>query len=1044
MLKELKTSIIIQLIFAVSIALSVITIYAIDSDKHQQQRLAIQNLSRSYVNLIETNINQALSATFPLAALIQNQHLDEASFSRFATEMLPFYPGVAALQLAPNGIIQYIAPLAGNEKAIGHNLLTSPNRNKEAFAARDSGKLTLAGPFNLVQGGYGAVGRLPIYLDRPSGEQFFWGFVIVLMHFPQVLDAVKLPALVEAGVAYQLSRINPDTGQLQVLSNSPQPLLANPVANSINIANVTWMLKMSPINGWVHYISLLVMSLLSMTFTILTTFSAILIMRIKDNQKSLKNIVAERTKQLGDNLTRLNLALTSTGQVWFELNIQSGEVLFGGQNEQLTDVNPSDIQTILEQWLEKIHPDDFELASNRYKASLVTGIPFELEYRRKTKDGNWLWVHTGCEFTAWDAHHKPIWCTGVHTDITQRKQIELRDNARNAVLEKLLKGDPLKIILEHIVNFIEQEQTGALCSVLLINAQGTHLNSGFSSSGIPDYYNEAINGIEIGDGVGSCGTAAFTKKRVIVENIQTHPYWTQVKELTAKAQLASCWSEPIIGANNQLLGTFAIYHRQPSTPTDDDFKLLEFAVQLSVIAIERYLSDKKLEMMAHYDMLTKLPNRSLLADRFKSGIAHSHRTNTMLGVCFLDLDNFKPVNDSYGHDVGDQLLIAVAQRLKANIRDEDTASRQGGDEFVLLLGDIESLEHCDEILQRINYFLAQPYIIAGHTFNISVSIGVTLYPDDDADLDTLLRHADYSMYQAKLTGKNRFHLFNPERDQQTIQKHQQLDEIKQALSNNEFALYYQPKINMKTGKVFGAEALIRWFHPEKGLIPPLDFLPIIEGTELENQIGDWVINQALKQIVEWQKQGIFMEVSVNIASYHLLSAEFLTLLESALASHPSLNAKYLQLEILESSALGDLNTIRNILDTCRDVFGVNIALDDFGTGYSSLTHLKNLPANTIKIDQNFVKNMLDDPDDYAIIKGVLALADSFNREVIAEGVETTEHGLMLLAMGCYAAQGYGIARPMPAADIPNWLHNYIPNQQWLDSGLNKDNIEELK
>lgn len=1156
MLKELKTSIIIQFIFAVSIALSVITIYAIHSYKHQQQRLAIQNLSSSYVNLIESNINQALSATFPLAALVQNQQVDEAGFTRFVTEMLPFYPGVAALQLAPDGIIQYIAPLAGNEKAIGHNLLTSPSRNKEAFAAWDSGKLTLAGPFHLIQGGFGAVGRLPIYLDSPSDEQYFWGFVTVLMRFPQVLEAVKLPALVEAGFAYQLSRIHPDTGKIQVLSNSPEPLLDNPVTNSIKIANETWMLKVSPINGWVHYTSVLVMSLIGIMFTILATFSAILIMRIKDNQESLKNIVATRTKELGDNLKRLNLALTSTGQVWFELNIQSGEVLFGGQYEQLTDYTPSDIQATLELWLEKIHPDDLESASNRYKKSLVTGTPFELEYRRKNKDGNWLWIHTSCEFTAWDEHHKPIWCTGVHTDISQRKQIELRDNARNAVLEKLLKGDPLKIIFRHIVNFIEQEQTGALCSVLLANAQGTHLNSGFSSSSIPDYYNEAIDGIEIGDGVGSCGTAAFTKRRVIVENIQTHPYWAQVKELTAKAQLAACWSEPIIGSNNQLLGTFAIYQRKPSTPTDNDFKLLEFAVRLSVIAIERNLSDEKLrlssrvfsdtneglmitdvtgriidinpaftrvtgysrsevlgqtpsilssdkqspaffvemwqrlieqghwhgevwnrkkngelfaarlsissltnddgktlhyvglfsditqtkqqqqklELMAHYDMLTELPNRSLLADRFRLGIAHSQRTETMLGVCFLDLDNFKPVNDSYGHDVGDQLLIAVAQRLKTNIRDADTASRQGGDEFVLLLGEIKSLAHCDEILQRINYFLAQPYIIAGHTFNISVSIGVTLYPGDDADLDTLLRHADYSMYQAKLAGKNRFHLFNPEQDQQTIQKHQQLDEIKQALSNNEFSLYYQPKINMKTGEVFGAEALIRWFHPEKGLIPPLEFLPIIEGSELEIQVGDWVINEALKQIVKWQKQGIFIEVSVNIASYHLLSSAFLSQLENALASHPNLNAKYLQLEILESSALGDLNTIRSILNTCRYVLGVNIALDDFGTGYSSLTHLKNLPANTIKIDQNFVKNMLDDPDDYAIINGVLALADSFNRKVIAEGVETTEHGLMLLAMGCYAAQGYGIARPMPATEIPNWLHSYIPNQRWLNSG----------
>ncbi|QUM87288.1 EAL domain-containing protein [Moritella sp. 28] len=1155
MWKEIKTSLIIQLIFAVSIALSIITIYAIHSYKHQQQRLSAQNLSSSYASIIEGHINQVLSATFPLAALIQNKHVDEADFTRFATEILPFYPGIAALQLAPDGIIQYIAPLTGNEQAIGYNLLSSPSRNKEAFAARDSGKLTLAGPSNLIQGGDGAVGRLPIYLDRPNGEAYFWGFVTVLMHFPDVFEIADLPALVEAGFAYQLSHIHPDTEKIQILSHSPEPLLANPVANSINIANVTWMLKVSPINGWVHFTSIVVMSLFGVIFTILTTFFAILIMRIKHSQASLKNIVAARTKELGDNLQRLNLALTSAGQVWFELNVQSGEILFGGQYEQLSEYTPANIQSTLAQWREKIHPDDLQSASNRYQKALVTGIPFELEYRRKNKDGNWLWIHTFGEFTERNTHQKPIRCTGVHTNISQRKHIELRDNARSAVLEKLLKGEPLNIILEHIVNFIEQEQTGTLCSVLLANAQGTHLNAGFSSSRIPDDYSEAVNGIEIGDSVGSCGTAAFTKKRVIVEDIQTHPYWADFKALAANAQLAACWSEPIIGSNNQLLGTFAIYQRKPSTPTEHDFKLLEFAVQLSVIAIERNLSDKKirlssrvfsdtneglmitdstgkiidinpaftrttgysrhevlgqtpnilssdkqspaffiemwhnlieqghwygevwnkkkngelfaarlsissltndddetlhyvglfsditeikqqqqkLELMAHYDMLTKLPNRSLLADRFRSSIIHSKQTDTMLGVCFLDLDNFKPVNDSYGHDIGDQLLIAVAQRLKTNIRDEDTASRQGGDEFVLLLGDIESSDHCNEILQRINYFLALPYIIAGHTFNISVSIGVTLYPSDDADLDTLLRHADYSMYQAKLAGKNRFHLFNPEHDQLTIQKHLQLDEIQQAFSNNELVLYYQPKINMNTGEVFGVEALIRWLHPEKGLIPPLEFLPIIEGSKLENRIGDWVINEALKQIVAWQKQRIFIEVSVNIASYHLLSSTFLTQLENALASHPNLNSKYLQLEILESSALGDLNTIRNILNTCQDILGVNIALDDFGTGYSSLTHLKNLPANTIKIDQNFVKNMLDDPDDYAIINGVLALADSFNREVIAEGVETTEHGLMLLKMGCYAAQGYGIARPMPATEFPNWLHNYTPNQQWLDS-----------
>ena len=437
------------------------------------------------------------------------------------------------------------------------------------------------------------------------------------------------------------------------------------------------------------------------------------------------------------------------------------------------------------------------------------------------------------------------------------------------------------------------------------------------------------------------------------------------------------------------------------------------------------------EQMAHYDQLTQLPNRVLLADRFIQALAQSKRQKSMLAVCFLDLDNFKPVNDLYGHEMGDQLLIEVAERIKTNIRDEDTVSRQGGDEFALLLGSIESFSQCEKMLQRIISSLAQPYIIEQQLISISASVGVTLYPIDGTDADTLMRHADQAMYQAKLTGRNRFHLFNAEQDQLSIKKTTQLKEIEQALVNNELCLYYQPKVNMKTGIVFGAEALIRWNHPEKGLIPPLKFLPIIDGTDLEIQIGNWVINEALRQLDSWKAQDIELEVSVNISSYHLQSPSFSSELEDALALHPKISSKYLQLEILESSALGDLHSIGAIIQRCINEFGVNVALDDFGTGYSSLTHLRNLAAKTIKIDQSFVKNVLDYPNDYAIIDGLIGLADTFNRDVIAEGVETTEHGLMLLLMGCTEAQGYGITRPMPAVDIPAWLNNYIANSEWM-------------
>ena len=451
---------------------------------------------------------------------------------------------------------------------------------------------------------------------------------------------------------------------------------------------------------------------------------------------------------------------------------------------------------------------------------------------------------------------------------------------------------------------------------------------------------------------------------------------------------------------------------------------------------------EQLQLMAHYDVLTGLPNRVLFIDRFHQAIAHSKRSENQLAICFLDLDDFKPVNDNYGHDVGDKLLIEIAKRITANIRAEDTVSRQGGDEFALLFNDIESFAQCVQTLERIYDALAQPYIIDGTPHKITASTGVTLYPSDEGDIDTLLRHADQAMYQAKLEGKHRYHLFNPEHDQRTIQKHHQLEEIEHALENNEFQLYYQPKVNMISGKVFGAEALIRWIHPERGVIRPLDFLPVIEDTELEIKVGNWVIGQALQQLEIWNKQEIEIEISVNVASYHLLSETFFAELDATLSKHPAVDSRYLQLEILESSALGDLNAIRTIIETCKEALGLNVALDDFGTGYSSLTHLRSLPVDTIKIDQSFVQDILDDPSDYAIIDGIIGLADSFSRQVIAEGVETTSHGLILLTMGCEEAQGYGIARPMPADDFPQWLSNYSPNQEWQQYGNKYRTVKE--
>jgi diguanylate cyclase (GGDEF)-like protein/PAS domain S-box-containing protein len=438
---------------------------------------------------------------------------------------------------------------------------------------------------------------------------------------------------------------------------------------------------------------------------------------------------------------------------------------------------------------------------------------------------------------------------------------------------------------------------------------------------------------------------------------------------------------------------------------------------------------QRLEHLAHFDALTQLPNRMLLGDRMQLAMSQTDRSGRMLAVCYLDLDNFKPINDQFGHAAGDYLLIEVAQRLKTCVRAGDTVSRLGGDEFVLLISNLSDLHECDQAIARVASTLAHPFHVSEHNVAISASIGVTLYPQDNADPETLLRHADQAMYAAKQAGRNRYHLFDPEHDRRARAHRDELGRIREALAKDEFRLYYQPKVDMRKGHVIGAEALIRWQHPEHGLLLPDQFLPTIEGNELSIQVGDWVIREALRQIEEWHTQGLHLAISINISGNHLQHEGFARRLSEQLTGHPGVLPGQIELEVLETAALEDIATIAQLFTECRQL-GISFALDDFGTGYSSLTYFRRLPADTLKIDQSFIRGMLDDPEDLAIVEGVIGLTQAFQRKVIAEGVETVEHGLVLLLLGCDMAQGFGIARPMPADQLPEWIRQFRPDELW--------------
>ncbi|OUR65641.1 hypothetical protein A9Q79_01220 [Methylophaga sp. 42_25_T18] len=877
--------------------------------------------------------------------------------------------------------------------------------------------------------------------------------------------------------------------------------------------------------------------------------------RLNRIKHELEVKVQQQTSELTVNAERLKCALAAANQGWFDINFVTNEVVVSDEYAKLLGYEPVEFMSDVKEWLSNVHPDDRDDALTVFNLCKETGGPNEMEYRRKAKDGSWLWIHTIGEIIEWDKDKKATRMIGIHMDVTDRKRNEqvLRALAEAGSTEE---SDIFKAIVKQLALTYDMSHAFVAC----LNPNNKEIADTIAAWADNDFMENISYSLK--------GTPC---EKVAVKNIMCS-YKENVQQLFPNDDLLvdmnaeSYIGVPLISSHNETLGLIAVLNDKPMDIQPQQIQVLHSLAARASVELERRDADEKLklsarvfseahegifitypdgtimdvnptfseitgytreevlgknprifssgkhspefyadmwqcvidkghwqgevwnrkkggeiyaemltissiedetgqtshyvclffditdskeqqkalELMAHYDVLTQLPNRALFADRFSQAVAHSKRSQTLLAICFLDLDNFKPVNDNFGHKVGDELLIEVSRRIKFNIREEDTVSRQGGDEFTLLLGDVESYGECEKLLQRLLIALSQPYIIDGHPHKVTASIGITLFPYDDEDIDTLMRHADQAMYQAKLDGRNRYYLFNPEQDHLSIRQHDNLQEFERALAANEFQLYYQPKVNMKTGEVYGAEALIRWIHPEKGLIPPLDFLPEIEGSELEIEVGDWVMAEALKQLGLWKMQDIELEVSINVSCNHLQAPSFFTTLDELLEVNPNVDSHNLQLEILESSALGELQIMSSIIKTCREALGVKVALDDFGTGYSSLAHLRNLSADTIKIDQSFVRDMLDDPNDYAIIDSVIGLSDSFNRDVIAEGVEQVEHGLMLLVMGCERAQGYAIARPMPANEFIEWLKDYTPNQTWIDCGNTVRTAKELK
>jgi len=708
-----------------------------------------------------------------------------------------------------------------------------------------------------------------------------------------------------------------------------------------------------------------------------------------------------------DNQEHLELVLNTTGIGVWDWQVQTGELTFNNRWAEIIGYTVDELQPIqFETWAHSLHPEDLKnaevLLEQHFNGELEL---YSIEARMMHKSGHYIWVQASGKLIERDEIGQPKRMIGMHLNITERKNSE----------EKML-------VATQLLN--ESQQIGKLGGWKLDLKTGELFWT-------DETYRIHDTSPEEFDPTVDAGVDHFLpeSKEIIAKALDEAinngiGYDLELETYTTKGNKIDIRTTCNVAMENGKAIRLAGIFQDISEQKKNQRKLEESNLNLAE-------ANSALKLSAHYDALTGLPNRNLLSDRIEHAIKKSIRSKKYVAIAFIDLDGFKVINDNHGHDVGDEFLKQVSKQLSGVLRDGDTLSRFGGDEFVAVLDELSDPSESELIVSRMLESVSKTLSVKGKLLKTTASIGITFYPLNSASPDQLLRHADQAMYMAKKKGKNGSYVFDIEKDEADKHRNEELKRIDQALKDNEFVLYYQPKVDLRTNEVLGVEALIRWNHPEKGVLGPHTFLPAVEHDVLDIDIGRWVIKTAFEQSQQWLTSGYDLAISVNISPLHLQHAGFVKELKETIELYPSFKPESIDFEVLESSALKDIDLVSRVMTDCVQL-GVSFSIDDFGTGYSSLTYLKRLPAKYLKIDQSFVRDMLIDSDDKAIVQGIIELAKIFNLKVIAEGVETPSHGELLMSLSSYIVQGYGIAKPMPARDILKWLVEWKQNPYLVD------------
>jgi diguanylate cyclase (GGDEF)-like protein/PAS domain S-box-containing protein len=667
---------------------------------------------------------------------------------------------------------------------------------------------------------------------------------------------------------------------------------------------------------------------------------------------------------------RLNEAQRIAQVGSWELDLASGKLTWSDEVFRIFEIDRAVFEASYEAFLDAIHPDDREQVNQAYTDSLATRTPYEIAHRMRMPDGRIKWVNERCE-SFYDEHGKPLRSTGTVQDITQLKLAEEAIQLYANVFEH--SGEA--ILISDSTNHI-----------LAVNPAFTRL-TGYSI-----------------DEIRGKNPSILSSGQTPVETYQA--MWTAL-------QASGYWQGEIVDRRKD----HSIYPKwiSISAVRDIEGNTTHYIASFTDITA-RKRAEAQISQLAYHDALTGLLNRFSLQGQLEQAMAMARRDQHELAVMFLDLDRFKAINDTMGHAVGDSLLNITAHRLNDSVRDSDIVARLGGDEFVVVLTEVDDAAAAAHVADKILHALAQPYRIGESELHSTASIGIAFYPNDGTDGETLMKNADTAMYHAKSLGRNNVQFFTPEMNRLAVKRLMLEQELRMALERKQFELHYQPQLDSRDGRIVGVEALVRWRHPRDGLVPPAEFIPVAEETGLILPLGEWVLDEACRQLRAWRDDGIKdVIMAVNLSAHQLHSPALLTQVAEMLEKHGLAGAD-LELEITESVAMHDPDASIGKLKALRGL-GVRLSIDDFGTGYSSLSYLKLLPIHTLKLDQSFVRDIETDNNDVAICTATIALAHNLGLTVIAEGVETEAQRLLLTSHQCDFMQGYLFSKPLPAEAV---------------------------